>query len=123
MELDKITKTLTSLLDISKGKNIILGGDFNLTPDSDGFEEVCNLLHCYAIHLKSDPSIPTFEKNGRKATLDYIFASQSVKVMNVNVVNNLNSDQYTLSIKLKIKRGICQSNNLLPELMHKINIK
>lgn len=54
------------------------------------------------MQVSSDISKPTYEKNGSKRTIDYIFPNSKPSVINTKTINYLNSDQYALSIKIQI---------------------
>ena len=105
IEFDDITEKLTSILEndeINDDTAIIIGGDFNVKPHEIEFKELSNFFDSYGLQVTSDISKPTFEKNGSKSTLDYIFTNSKTSVINAKTVNYLNSDHYALTIKIRI---------------------
>ena len=107
-EFDDITVKLTSILEnteINDDTAIIVGGDFNVKPHENEFKELSKFFDSYGLQVTSDISKPTYEKNGTKSTLDYIFTKSKTSVINAKTVNYLNSDHHALTIKIKIQKS------------------
>lgn len=99
LELDELFEDLLTALDNSKHLPIIIGGDFNLHYSSEDFEQLDSILNDFNISLVSDPSIITFIGNS-SSTPDHIFASDSVKVLNVDVLSHSDSDHLPISVSV-----------------------
>ena len=71
---------------------------------------------------KSDISLPTYEKNGGKATNDYIFASDSLGGCRTAVMNHCMSDHYAITISFKISRSSYNNSNITHENKFKMDV-
>ena len=105
MEFEDITTLLTAILDLTYIDNdeaILIGGDFNIKPHEQEFEELTTFLSTYQIGVATNIDEPTYEKNGNKSTIDYVFANKKVELIETKTINLLNSDHYTTTVKIKI---------------------
>ena len=104
-DLDDIVLTLaTALNNIPSTLPVIIGGDFNVHPDSNEFKEISQFLRSYNITLISDPKTPTYTHSKGTSVIDYIFTSTSLPIRKVQTLLLTSSDHFPLQAIVKIRR-------------------
>ncbi len=104
----RVRQTQTILDTFAGQKAVIIGGDFNLLPDTKSVQlfaehDYKNLISDFAI--KTTRNHITFEKypNNIQLYADYVFASPSVKVKNFVVPAVVVSDHQPLELEVEIE--------------------
>ena len=98
MALDDITIDLMSV--INKQPNTteyIIGGDFNIKPESHNFDELNELLSQNGISLMSDQSKVTYFGTNGVSCVDHIYGSHSIETENTKVLVSGISDHEPIS--------------------------
>lgn len=109
-DLDDIIMCLaTALNHASSSHPILIGGDFNLRPDSVPFAEVTSFLSHYGLSIASDITKPTYTYSQGSSCLDYIFASRSLKFSQVSLLDVSCSDHHPLQIKTFLPRHMLKT--------------
>lgn len=104
-DLDDIILCLANVLNNAPSAlPVLIGGDFNLHPDSAEFREVSDFLRHYDVLLISDPSVPTFFHARGSSCIDYVFGSSSLKVSECSCPPFQASDHAPLKVVLKLPR-------------------
>ncbi|CAG0884645.1 unnamed protein product [Cyprideis torosa] len=105
-EIDSIIDDIDIAINTAPNNSFIIGGDFNLQPDSDDFNELEQYLNARNIILASDPTVPTFHHPKGSSTLDHIFLSTSLENISTTVQPAADSDLSPVSITTKIPRQL-----------------
>lgn len=104
-DFDDLILCISSVLNHSPNNiPIILGGDFNLKPDSTAFRELCLFLRRAGVSLVSDQSVSTYLYSKGSSCIDYIFATQDLPIPFVNVLDSSCSDHLPLQAKVLLPR-------------------
>ena len=124
---DKVADLITALEKRPPGTAAIIGGDFNIKPEEDEFEELQLLLaDMYRITLVSDPNAPTYSytkqlknKMGKvikelpaNSTLDHIFAHEALNIVKTSVGAFKGSDHEPIIVIVKVKRNLLKKRKL-----------
>ena len=112
MDLDDITTDLMSV--INKQPNTteyIIGGDFNIKPESHNFDELNELLSHHGISLMSDQSQVTYFGTNGVSCVDHIYGSHSIETANTTVLVSGISDHEPISATVYVPRSIVKRNS------------
>ncbi|CAG0901635.1 unnamed protein product, partial [Cyprideis torosa] len=105
MDFDDILLDLSQAINAApQGIPIIIGGDFNLNPQSTGFGQLVTFLRSHDLSTISDTSIPTFFGPKSASRLDYIFCSRSIASPEEFVMSPTASDHSSLVLKCKLPK-------------------
>ena len=104
-DFDDLVLSLASALSLCPPDlPILIGGDFNLRPDSVQFKDLSYFLAHYGISLLSDPSTPTYLYSQGSSCIDHVFASRSLQSPSVKVQDISCSDHLPLQTKFSVPR-------------------
>ena len=123
LDLDIITNILTTEINhVSNSDRVIIGGDFNLHTESEGFKEINSLLEKRGLQLTSNPDIPSFFHPKGTSTVDYIYSSSKLKVKRAETRDLSISDHATMGIVIKVPINL-SSSPLHQDKRRRLNIE
>lgn len=97
----RMVKSLVEIID-NETRPIVLMGDFNTSPDSLDLIPIYERLVNVA-EIKGKKYEKTFESSNPTVTLDYIFVSKEINILDFNVVDKVLSDHLPITAILEIE--------------------
>ena len=101
---DIIISLATALRNIPASSPIVIGGDFNVHPNTTEFFEICDFLFHQGISLISRTDQPTFSYSKGSSCVDYIFSSRCLPVKSVKTIPINSSDHIPIQAVLRVRR-------------------